>query len=258
MAENTWEHPTELVRRAVDRGVLSSDSQAALSSSETSSQIDEALKGSFVDKTGGELVLITMQIDDSGSMEGSPAASVIRGHNEIMDKMSRTPYGQRTLLQTRSLKGLTINPFRPFSHCHKLSANNYQPTLGHTPLFKQTLITLGAVLAKTEELATLGSRVRTGTLIMTDGVATDSNEGSQWKVASLVADMRKVGDHIVAGMGIGESSGYWTSFRQMGIEPELIFSASSRDEILRAFRMFGFALLELTSGRDQAVQTFGQ
>jgi uncharacterized protein YegL len=220
--------------------------------------IESALAGSYVDQSGGEIILITMQIDDSISMEGDKIANVIRGHNEIMDKMSKTPQGMRVLVQTPRLNGASINPFRPFIHAKHLSRENCQAN-GGTPLFEKTIVTLGTVLAKTEELVALGSqRVRSGTLLMTDGEAGDSTDSNKSMVASLVADMRQVGDHIVAGMGIGSADQYRPTFLSMGIPPELIFSANSRDEILEAFRMFGFTLLELTAGHDQAVQTFGQ
>jgi hypothetical protein len=108
------------------------------------------------------------------------------------------------------------------------------------------------VLAKTEELTAQDARVRTATLVMTDAESTDRLESEiRADVASVVADMRRMGDHIVAGMSFptGDESFCRETFQGMGVEPRYIFTAESRDSILDAFRVFGKAALALGSGQ---------
>jgi uncharacterized protein YegL len=110
---------------------------------------------------------------------------------------------------------------------------------------------LGAVIAKTEELNARGATVRTASLIMTDGQPTESRYKSE--VAQMMRDIRRVGDHIVAGMGFGverrETDIFRETFKEMGIESRHVFTATSHDEILRAFRAFRrSAIAELTTG----------
>ena len=88
---------------------------------------------------------------------------------------------------------------------------------------------------------------------MTDGLSTEKNKSTlSAEVASVIEDMRRVGDHSVAGMGITLSerdTGYRDVFLKMGIEPQHIFPADSREEILRAFRVFRrSAVAQLTAG----------
>lgn len=245
----------ELFRQAASRGVLSQKSLGALGGANR--EITTALAGSYADTSGGDVILITMQLDDSESMAGEPERAVLHGHNDLMDLMAASPLGQRTLLQTRCLSGQIINPFSPFVACQRLDHHNYQANFGDTPLFRESVITLGAVLAKTEEQVGLGSKVRSGTLIMSDGGSAEPFELAE-DAATLIADMRSVGDHIVAAMGFGSPDFYWASFRDMGIPPELIFSANDRESVVKAFRMFGSAVVELSAGKAAAVQVFGQ
>jgi hypothetical protein len=194
-----------------------------------------------------------MMPDDSASMTepSSKHAGVIAGHNELLDAMATSRDRGRTMLQTRLLNGTVLNPFKPLARCTHLTTENYPCTFG-TPLFGQTLILLGAVLAKAEELVGAGAKVRTATLIMTDGESTEQNKGQlAGDVAYVVRDMRKVGDHIVAGMSFIGANGqkFDQPFLDMGIDPRHIFSATSREDVLEVFRIFRrSAIAELTGG----------
>jgi hypothetical protein len=238
----------ELIQRAEGRGTLCRISSEALQRRRVVSEIEEALEDSYGIESGGEVLLVTLMPDDSASMGRTEQASVISGHNELLRAFRESPSRDRILLQTRYLNKTVLNPFQPLEMCRDLTLENYPCNYG-TPLSEQTIVTLGTVMVKTEELLEQEvSSVRSATLIMTDGQADVSTE-----VAAIVADMRRVGDHIVAGMGI--SSGNDTSFRQvfrsMGIEERFIFNANSREEILRAFRLFTSGALALTTGFDE-------
>ena len=236
---------TELVQAAGARGTLSRRSQAALEQPGVAVQIGTALAMSVSITRPAELLLVNMMPDDSGSMSGLKHQSVIAGHNTLIEMMAAAPGANRILLQTRYLNGTVLNPFSPLARCQQLTDSNY-PCPGGTPLFEQTLVTLGTVIAKTEELTDLDATVRSATLIMTDGEATDSNPELVANVASVVRDIRNIGDHIVAGMGIG-SSNFTATFRQMGIDPQYIFPANSLQEIMEVFLRFTKNALALTA-----------
>jgi hypothetical protein len=242
----------ELITRAAERGVLSPTSTRALQRYEIVSQIEEALEESYGIESAGEVLLVTMMPDDSRSMIiGRKYEGVIAGHNDLLRAFRESPARYRTLLQTRYLNGDLLNPFQPLDECTLMTSANYDLEHG-TPLYEQTIVTLGTVIAKAEELLEQGAaRVRTATLLMTDAETTGS-EALDVEVASVVADMRKIGDHIVAGMGFPTTriETFREIFRAMGIDERFIFAAHNRDEILRAFRMFGSKALELTDGTD--------
>jgi hypothetical protein len=242
--------PRDLIRDAEKRGTLSQRSSTALQRPAIVQQVQDALAGSYTLRTPGQSLLLTMMPDDSNSMKiKDKQGGVIDGHNELLGMMAVSSASKRMLLQTRYLNGFILNPFGPLTACKPLDRTNY-PCIYGTPLYEQTLVTLGAVLAKDEELTAGGARVRTATLIMTDAESTDNLADALLReVASVVADMRRIGDHIVAGMCFpsGDESYCRAIFSGMGMEDRYIFSASSRREILEAFRLFGESALQLTS-----------
>src|SRR5262250_2064121 len=80
------------------------------------------------------------------------------------------------------------------------------------PLYDQTVVLLGTVLAKAQEFADNGVPVRTVTLIITDGADEHSRRATAQTVATLVQDMQQAETHIVAAMGIEDGS---TDFRRV-------------------------------------------
>lgn len=255
-------HSGDLVKAAGERHELSPSSVAALQDSGVLKQIESGMSGSQTATKPGRIMLVTLDPDDSGSIFTDDekvlrpwtdkSDSIVAGHNELLQGMLDGPEGRRTMLHTRYLNGTVLNPFMPLALCRKMSRSNYSASYGGTPLFGQTLVTLGIVVAKTEELQDRGARVTTATLIMTDGEATDDTPTSRRLLASVVADMRESG-HIIAGMGIGRGGWFHQTFDAMGIDPELVFEAKDINAILEAFRMFGRKVHELSAGSSVEV-----
>ncbi len=239
-------HSSELARLAKEGGRLSEKSMKALQLSTVSREVENALENTATIGDGGPVTLVTMMPDDSGSMFSSLLSppnryvGVVQGHNELLASLKAGAEFKRTLLQTRLLNGRLINRFSPVKNCIELDQYKYQSG-GGTPLFMQTLFVLATVVMKTEELEQRGSPVNSATLLMTDGEATDWSELAQSQVAGVVADMRAQGSHIIAGMGIGNPLLYKPTFIRMGIDPDLVYPATSREEILKIFRTFGEA-----------------
>jgi hypothetical protein len=92
-----------------------------------------------------------------------------------------------------------------------MDAKNYTPNQG-TPLYDQTVVLLGTVLAKSQEFSDNGVPVRTVTLIITDGDDCHSMRHGAKDVAAIAKDMLRMENHIIAAMGIDDGS---TDFRKV-------------------------------------------
>ena len=136
-----------------------------------------------------------------------------------------------------------------------MDAHNYNPNQG-TPLYDQTVVLLGTVLAKAQEFADNGVPVRTVTLIITDGTDAHSHRATAKTVATLVADMRQAETHIVAAMGIHDGhTNFRRVFRDMGIEDQwLLTPGKSKSQIRQAFQVFSQSAVRAS----QSAAHFGQ
>jgi len=232
-----------LFQTAHEEGMLSPDALNALNGVvDLGAQIQAGLGVPAAAIPSSEVVLVTLLIDDSGSIRFSGNAQAVRdGHNGVIDALKASKQGGGVLFYTRYLNGGVINPYRPIDQAERLDAKNYNPNLG-TPLYDQSLVTLGTVLAKGQEFADNGVPVRSVTLIVTDGEDTCSAVNAR-KVKTLVEDMLMAETHIIAAMGIGQSRKEQDRFRQvfeeMGIRPEWILTPSSDAHAIRqAFAVF--------------------
>src|SRR5436190_2898803 len=126
---------------------------------------------------------------------------------------------------------------------------NYNPRLS-TPLYDQTAVVLGTVIAKAQELAQAGIAVRTVTLIITDGGDYGSRRCRPADVKAIVDDMLAQENHIVAAMGISDGTTDFKSvFRSMGIPDRWILTpGNSATEIRRAFAVFSQSAVRASQG----------
>ena len=141
-----------------------------------------------------------------------------------------------------------------------MNPQNYDPNQG-TPLYDQTLVLLGTVLAKAQEFSDNGVPVRTVTLIITDGADAGSVRADAKSVASVISDMLRAENHIVAAMGIDDG---YTDFRQvfkeMGIRDEwILIPGNSDSEIRKAFQVFSQSAVRVSqsAGNLNSLGGFG-
>src|SRR5690606_28170332 len=118
------------------------------------------------------------------------------------------------------------------------------------PLYDQSVVLLGTVLAKAQELADHGVPCRTVTLLITDGADAGSARATAADVASIVHDMRRAEHHVVAAMGIDDgATDHRAVFRAMGIEDRWILTPKNSDaEIRRAFQVFSQSAVRASQG----------
>jgi len=207
-----------------------------------------------------EVLLVTVLVDDSWSIGSYPArAEALRnGHNRMIEEAARQRSDRtEVLFHTRFFTKAALGPYAAIDRAIALSVENYSPDIGQTPLYQQSLITLGSVIAQARLLTERGCRVRTYTLLITDG---ENNAGltSAADVRLMVVDMLDfASNHIIAGMGIGEH--YEWVFREMGIRR--IYSAADPKALDDAFQEIRtdvgiaasseLAFKELTAGSSQ-------
>lgn len=229
---------------------LSAQAQAALAIPDLGAAIQAGLGISVDDVQASEVVLVTMMPDDSGSIRfASNAQSVRDGHNLVLDALASCKQKDGILAHTRYLNGDVLYPYVLLDQAVKMTSKNYDPN-GGTPLYDQSIVLLGTVLAKAREFADAGVASRTVTLLITDGSDQHSLLATAKDVRAIVEDMRKAETHIVAGMGIYDGqTDFKRVFREMGIEDKWILQpGNSAQEVRRAFQVFSQSAIKASQG----------
>ncbi len=247
-----------LLQSAHEEGTLSAESLQALTVNNIGAQIEAGMGVSVGQVQSSEVILVTMMVDDSGSIRFSGNCDAVRnGHNEVLKSLTASRQAHDILVHTCYLNGHILFPYVPLAVVNEpqlkrtgkveyapnlevvmMDASNYDPNKG-TPLYDQTVVLLGRVLAKYQEFAESGVTARTVTLILTDGADENSRRCGTREVRSLVEDL--LGEqHIIAAMGIDNgSTDFRKVFREMGIRDEWVLTPSnSNSEIRKAFQMF--------------------
>lgn len=248
----------ELIQSASEGGIISPESAQILTIADPGEQIKNALGVSVDDVEASEVVLVTMMIDDSGSIRFAGNAQAVRdGHNMVLEALAASKQQNNILVHTRYLNGSVLYPYCFLSEAIKMDSSNYDPNLG-TPLYDQTVSLLGTVLVKSQEFAENGVSVRTVTLILTDGADEHSTKvKSADSVAPVIKDMLKAETHIIAIMGV--DNGY-TDFRkvfsEMGIRDEWVLtSGNNPSEIRKAFQLFSQSAVRASKSGASFSQT---
>ncbi len=241
---------TKLLEDAHAQGALSKASLVTLDVVDVGAQIQAGLGVTIDDVAASEVVLVTMMPDDSQSIAHAHNVDAVRdGHNLVLEALRGSKQSGEVLAHTRYLNGFVLTPYTALDHALTMTPTNYAPC-GATPLYDQTAVVLGTVIAKAQELAQAGIAVRTVTLIITDGADYGSRRCKPADVAALVADMLAQENHIVAAMGISDgATDFRAVFRSMGIPDAWILTpGNSSTEIRRAFNVFSQSAVRASQG----------
>jgi hypothetical protein len=236
----TMTNINDLFQSALDDGSISNESLQALTVYDLGAQIQAGLGIHVDDVMSSEVVLVTIMPDDSGSIQYAGNAQAVRGgHNSVIDALISSQQQDNILIHNRYLNGTILYPYCPIAQAIRMDTKNYHPNQG-TPLYDQTVILLGTVLAKAQEFSDNGVPVRTVTLIITDGDDCHSTRHSAKDVAAIAKDMLRMENHIIAAMGIDDgSTNFGQVFKEMGIHDEWILTTANSDgEIRKAFQVF--------------------
>ena len=244
----------QLLGDAHDQGALSAKALAALDAADVGAQIQAALGVAIDDVAASEVVLVTMMPDDSQSIAHAGNTGAVRdGHNFVLDALRGSRQSGEVLAHTRYLNGHVLCPYVALDHAVTMTSANYQPHLA-TPLYDQTAVVLGTVIAKSQELMQAGIAVRTVTLIITDGADYGSTRMKPADIKAIVDDMLAQEHHIVAAMGISDgTTDFHAVFRAMGIPDRWVLTpGNSASEIRRAFAVFSQSAVRASQGAPGA------
>lgn len=231
-------------------GTLSKQSLDALDVVDVGAQIQSGLGITIDDVAASEVVLLSMMPDDSSSIATAGNTGAVRdGHNFVVEALGTSKQSGEVLAHTRYLNGHVLFPYTTLTNAKQMTSANYDPRFG-TPLYDQTVVLLGTVIAKAQELASAGIAVRTVTLIITDGADCGSTRCRPADVAALVRDMLAQENHIVAAMGISDgATDFRAVFQGMGIPDRWILTpGNSGSEIRRAFNVFSQSAVRAAAG----------
>ena len=105
----------QLFQSAHQGGVLSNSSmQALVPVLDIGAQIQAGLGIPIDQVTTSEVVLVTMLIDDSGSIRFAGNSQAIRdGHNLVLDSLANSKQGDNVLVHTRYLNGQILYQYQP-------------------------------------------------------------------------------------------------------------------------------------------------
>jgi hypothetical protein len=223
-------HELDRVADSLERlygdGGLSEDSTDVLLI--TKGALEKIADGLGEVSSADELLLAAILVDDSTSI--GPLISHIRhGHKLMLDVLKDERHSVHVQVFTRALNRGLIAPYEDIAHATQLTQDNFigNDQVGKTPLYYQGFLTLGTVLTKAQEEEARGVKVRTFTLIITDGK--DEFSGTATTAADvrvIVKDMLDLAtNHIIAGMGIGEYCDFREVFREMGIPERSVYTA---------------------------------
>ena len=241
---------TKLFADAHKQGALSTRSLSTLDVVDLGAQIQAGLGVAIDDVTASEVVLVTMMPDDSGSISAAGNVPAVRdGHNLILDALAASKQSGEVFVHTRYLNGHVLYPYTALDQAVRMTDRNYAADKG-TPLYDQTVVLLGTVLAKSQELSQAGVPVRTVTLIITDGADAGSQRASARDVRSLVQDLLAQENHVVAALGISDGqTDFRRVFTEMGIPDRWILTpGNSAGEIRRAFQVFSRSAVAVGAG----------
>jgi hypothetical protein len=230
----------DLFNQAQDEGNLSQTSIQALTVMDIGAEIEAGLGVKVDNVETSEVTLVTVMPDDSASIRfGSNAQLVRDGHNLVLEALGDSKQKDGILVHNRYLNGKILYPYCTLDQAVKMDNKNYDPNQG-TPLYDNTILLLGTVLAKWQDYENNGITVRTTTLIITDGADCGSKRGTPQMVASIVRDMLKTEQHIIMAMGIDDGgTDFKQVFKEMGIRDEWILTPNNTaSEIRKAFAVF--------------------
>jgi len=247
-----------LFSAATAEGALSPQALQSLNVIDLGAQIQAGLGVSVDDIPASEVVLVTMLIDDSGSIRFASNAQLVRdGHNLVLDSLSDSKQKDSILGHTRYLNGTVLYPYVLIDQAVRMDSQNFDP-MGGTPLYEQSLVTLGTVLAKTQEFAQSGVASRSVTIIITDG----NDEHSRKRaidVQAVVKDMLMQESHIIAAMGIDDGrTDFRAVFTEMGLEDRWILTPGNNpSDIRRAFQLFSQSAVRASQSAANFSKTAG-
>lgn len=250
----------ELIKKAVDDGLVSAAS-IKLFSPDIGVQMNNALGVPAMSVKASDMYLLTLLVDDSGSIEAHNNVDNMRnGVNLVLDAVMGAVKAKNVLVHIRYLNGKILCPYCHVEDAPRLDARTYNPRdFGGTPLYDQSVIMLFSVIGKIQEARDNGQSTLTRTLIITDGHDEHSHNTRPSDVAKLVSDLYRSEDNVVSFMGIADGiTDYKKVAKSMGIQEDRIMTpANTPKEIRAAFTLYSQTASQISQQAAQPTPQAG-
>jgi len=191
--------------------------------------------------TTSEVVLVTLVVDDSSSIEygdptkqGGNSEAIRQGHNLVLDSLKGAKQSASVLMSCQYLNGTILYPYVTLDNAVRMDKRNYDPR-GGTPLYDMTVQVLATVTAKMAEFEQGGVSARSITVIITDGDDLHSRRENEQSVKKVIDAMLRQENAIIAGIGVSDGrTDFNDVFSQMGIRPNWILTPDNSAHDIRA------------------------
>ncbi len=245
-----------LFASASSSGVITPEAAQVLAIPDLGAQMQAGLGVGAANVLATEVVLVSVLLDDSGSIRARGNEDAVRmGANAVRDALKESKQAAAILMLIRYLNGTILYQYGEIARVPTLDTGNFNAN-GVTPLYDQTVVLLGSVIAKKAEFADNGVPCRTATLIVTDGrdEHSVSCRNAPYKVKAVIDSLSSETD-IVAAMGIDDGvTPFRSIFRDMGIQDKWILTPkSSPSEIRKAFNAFSQSAVRFSQAAPAAV-----
>ena len=203
------------------------------------------------DIEASDVTLITVVIDDSGSMYGNEKA-VVDGMNLLVDTFANSKERDSVLFaQWRfSDKIQVVHSYLPIPDVKRLTTADYQANGCSTRLYDAWCDALAANIAYAQSLRNSGTNVRSIVVVLTDG---ENNAGSRnvGDCARISADLLRSEQFILVFLGVGR--GFQLVARAMGV-PDGCFAETGslgESQLRQLFRMVSQSAIRASQGKIQ-------
>jgi len=249
MSASTNLNVEDLFKSALADGALSASALKALQVANYGAAIQANLGIIPGDVKASEVVLVSLLLDDSGSIEDAGNTGAMKdGVNGILDALAGAKKRDDVLVYIELLNKGLVQPYVLLADSVRLTGKNYKP-YGQTPLFAKSVVFLGTVIAKAQEFALTGVPCRTISLIATDGANNVSGVPAS-DVAAIAKDMVSRELHIVMGYGISDGfTDFLRVFTEMGLKKNSILtSANDPKEVRQKLQLFSQSAVRASQG----------
>jgi len=197
---------------------------------------------SLDDIAASEVVLVTLLLDDSSSIQFAGNTQAVReAHNLIVEALRAAKQSGDVLISCRYLNDGpftdhgVLYAYRPLDGAPLLDTSNYDPR-GGTPLYDQTAATLTGVAAKLAEFEAGGVGVRAITVIVTDGADQHSHiHRDAADVQPILTGLLATEQHLIMAMGIDDgATNFRNIFGRMGVPDKLVLTPGNTPSEIRA------------------------
>ena len=232
-----------LFQTAAEDGVIGQGTVNMLQMVDVGQQIQAGLGANIDDINASEVTLVALLIDDSGSIRFANNSQIVRdGHNLIIESLKGAKQSGTVLIHTRYLNGNILYPFVTLDQALEMNTRNYNPN-GGTPLYDQTVVMLGTLMAEMLRYMDNGVPVRAIAGIITDGRDEGSLKITDPKEVKKVIDDILMSEMSIIISAMGIDDGGHTDFRKvfsdMGIRDEwVLLPDKDQSSIRQAFQMF--------------------